>query len=79
MDAIKAVMTGAHAVQVVSALLQRGPEHLRAMRDQMAAWLTDHEYTSLEQALGSITFAKNPDPAAFERGNYMQILQSYRF
>ena len=30
LDAVKAVMAGAHAVQMVSALLRRGPEHLRA-------------------------------------------------
>src|SRR5262249_24315501 len=33
LDAVKAVMAGAHAVQMVSALLQSGPGHLRRVRE----------------------------------------------
>jgi dihydroorotate dehydrogenase (fumarate) len=76
-DAIKAVMAGAHAVQMVSALLLRGPEHLRAVRDQMALWLEEHEYDSLAQARGSMNLAGCPDPSAYERANYMAILQGW--
>ena len=32
-DALKAVMAGAHGVQVVSSLLQHGPEHLAVLRE----------------------------------------------
>jgi len=78
LDALKAVMTGASAVQVVSALLHNGPEHLKAMREQMTTWLEEHEYESLAQARGSMSLEKSPNPAAFERANYMKILQSYR-
>jgi dihydroorotate dehydrogenase (fumarate) len=35
-DAIKAVMAGAHVVQLVSALLKHGPERLRTMRQEVA-------------------------------------------
>ena len=77
-DALKAVMAGASAVQVVSALLHHGPAHLAAIRDQMALWLEQHEYTSLEQARGSMSLERSPNPAAFERANYMRVLQSYR-
>jgi dihydroorotate dehydrogenase (fumarate) len=45
-DAIKAVMCGAHAVQMVSALLLHGVQHLAAVRDGMARWLDEHEYAS---------------------------------
>ena len=76
-DALKAVMAGAHAVQVVSALLKHGPEHLKAMRDDLARWLEEHEYESLAQAQGSMNLLHCPDPAAFERGNYQKILQGW--
>lgn len=76
-DAIKAVMAGAHAVQMVSALLARGPEHLAVVRNEMAAWLEEHEYSSLAQARGSMNLAGCPDPAAYERANYMLILQGW--
>ena len=77
-DAIKAVMAGAHAVQLVSALLQRGPEYLRCVREEMEAWMEQHEYVSLRQMQGSMSLARCPDPSAFERGNYVRILQSWR-
>jgi dihydroorotate dehydrogenase (fumarate) len=77
-DAIKAVMAGAHVVQVVSALLKHGPERLRTLRQQTALWLEEHEYESLAQARGSLSLLRCPDPAAHERANYMHILQSWR-
>ena len=77
-DAIKAVMTGAHAVQMVAALLLNGPQHLTLVRDDLERWLIEHEYTSLAQARGSMSLQRSPDPEAFERGNYMKILQTWK-
>jgi dihydroorotate dehydrogenase (fumarate) len=77
-DVIQAVMAGAHAVQLVSAVLRRGPERLAALRRELAAWLEEHEYTSLRQMQGSMSLRSCPDPAAYERGNYMFMLQSWR-
>jgi dihydroorotate dehydrogenase (fumarate) len=78
LDALKAVMAGAHAVQMVAALLQHGPQHLRVVREELARWLQDHEYASLRQAQGSMSLEHCPDPEAFERGNYMRVLQTWR-
>jgi len=77
-DAVKAVMAGAHAVQVVSELLHRGPERLASLRDELARWLEEHGYGSLAEARGSMSLLRCPDPAAHERANYMQILQSWK-
>jgi dihydroorotate dehydrogenase (fumarate) len=77
-DALKAVMAGADAVQVVSALLKHGPERLATLRQEVALWLEEHEYESLAQARGSMNLLRSPDPAAHERANYMQILQSWK-
>ncbi len=78
LDAIKSIMAGAAAVQVVSALLQRGPGYLRALREEMEHWLTEHEYQSLQELRGSMSLARCPDPRAFSRANYMRMLQSWR-
>ena len=77
-DAVKAVMAGAHAVQVVSALLKNGPQHLAALRTGLARILEERGYNSLSEMRGCMNLARSPDPAAFERGNYMRILQSWR-
>jgi dihydroorotate dehydrogenase (fumarate) len=78
LDAIKSVMAGAHAIQVVSALLQRGPHYLATLREKMVAWMEEHEYTSLAQMQGSMNLLMCPDPTVYERANYMLILQSWR-
>jgi len=74
-DAIKACMCGAHAVQMVSALLKNGPDHLRRVREELEQWMEAHEYESLGQMRGSMSLAHSPDPSAFERANYIRILQ----
>jgi dihydroorotate dehydrogenase (fumarate) len=77
-DAVKAVMAGAHAVQLVSALLQHGPERLTTIHEEMARWMEAHEYHSLGQMQGSMNLMRCPDPQAFERANYMRVLHSWR-
>jgi dihydroorotate dehydrogenase (fumarate) len=76
-DAIKAVMAGAHAVQMVSALLARGPAYLGEVRDDMAHWMEQHEYESLRQLQGSMSLLRCDNPKAYERANYVRILQSW--
>jgi dihydroorotate dehydrogenase (fumarate) len=78
-DAVKAVMAGAHGVQMVSALLQRGPEYLRQVRDDLAHWLEVHEYESLAQMQGSMNLLRCDNPKMYERANYMKILDSWEF
>lgn len=77
LDAIKAVMAGASGVQMVSRLLEDGPQQLRTILDGMTRWMEEHNYESLAQMRGSMSLRKSPDPAAFERGNYMRVLRSW--
>lgn len=77
LDAVKAMMTGAHSVQVVSALLKRGPGYLRTIIDEVRAWMEEHEYESVAQLTGSMSLERCPEPSAYERGNYMSLLQSF--
>ncbi len=78
LDAIKAVMAGAHAVQMVSSLLEYGPGYLARARQELERWLGEHEYTSLRQMQGSMSLLRCADPGAFERAQYMRVLQGYR-
>jgi len=78
-DALKAVMAGASGVQVVSALLKHGPAHIKTLVDGVRLWLEQHEYESLEQARGSLSLERSPNPAAFERAQYMRLLQTFKF
>ncbi|MFN7959076.1 MAG: dihydroorotate dehydrogenase-like protein [Holophagaceae bacterium] len=76
--ALKAVMAGADAVQMVSALLIHGPDRLAQTRATLAEWLEEHEYESLAQARGSMSLVKSPNPQAFTRANYMRILNGWK-
>ncbi len=75
-DALKAVMAGAHAVQLVSALVEHGPGDLRALVDGMSAWMQDNGYQSLSRIQGSLSLRYCPDPRALERANYAPVDQS---
>jgi dihydroorotate dehydrogenase (fumarate) len=77
-DAIKALLAGAHAVQMVSVLLKHGPQALTLMLQEMTAWLDDHAYENVDQVCGAMNLRRCPDPAGFERANYIKILQSWR-
>lgn len=76
-EAVKAIMCGAHAVQVVSRIIKSGPGAIRELRLRLADWLAAHEYESLSQMRGSLNLSRCPDPKLYERGNYIQILQSW--
>jgi dihydroorotate dehydrogenase (fumarate) len=76
-DAIKAVLAGADAAMTTSALLRHGPEYLTTIIEGFRAWLEENEYTSVEQAKGSLSEEAAPNPEAFSRANYMKALVSY--
>jgi dihydroorotate dehydrogenase (fumarate) len=78
LDLVKSVMVGAHAVQLVSAILKQGPRHVTDLRLELISWLEQHEYHSLRQMQGSMSLRRCPDPKAYERANYIHMLQSYQ-
>lgn len=77
-DAIKVLMAGANVAMMTSALLKNGIEYLRLVKDGMTEWLEANEYESVEQMCGSLSQINSPDPAAFERVQYMRALTTYR-
>jgi dihydroorotate dehydrogenase (fumarate) len=78
LDVVKATMTGAHVTQMVSALLLHGPEHFRVVLTDLVAWMQEHEWPSLAEMRGNMSLSKVPDPDAYERANYMLMLQGWR-
>ena len=77
-DVVKAVLAGAHAVQVVSALLLHGPDHLGTILADLRTWLAEQDYTGIAEMRGAMNHQRCPDPSGFERANYIRILQSWR-
>ncbi|MCB1008769.1 MAG: dihydroorotate dehydrogenase-like protein [Acidobacteria bacterium] len=77
LDVLKAVACGADAVQCVSELLRRGPERLAEMRDAVVRWLVEHDLDSLSELQGSLSLERCPDPTAYERVEYLNVLSSW--
>lgn len=76
-DGIKAILAGADAVQMVSALLRHGPAYLSAMRLGLERWMEWHKMAKLDEVRGRVSLKQTKDPAAFERANYIRALQSW--
>jgi dihydroorotate dehydrogenase (fumarate) len=77
-DVIKAIMAGADVANVCSALLKEGIGKVSDLLLGVNAWMEEHEYDSVDQMKGSMSHKSCPEPAAFERANYMKVLNSYR-
>jgi dihydroorotate dehydrogenase (fumarate) len=77
-DVIKAVMVGADVANVCSVLLKGGIGKIDELLAGVTTWMEEHEYESVEQMKGSMSHKSVPEPAAFERANYMKVLNSYR-
>ena len=75
LDVIKATMAGAHATQMVSALLRHGPGHLHKVRREVEAWMQENEWDSLNEMRGNMSLERIPDPAAYERANFRMALR----
>ena len=76
-DALKLLMAGADVTMLCSVLLRRGIAHLSVIEREMREWMEEHEYESVEQLKGSMSQKNCPEPAAFERAQYMRALQTY--
>jgi dihydroorotate dehydrogenase (fumarate) len=75
LDVIKATMAGAHVTQLVSSVLRHGPAHLRTIRQEIESWMREHEWASLNEMRGNMSFDRIPDPAAYERANFRMALR----
>jgi dihydroorotate dehydrogenase (fumarate) len=72
------MMAGASVAMMTSELLQNGFGRLPTILSELEKWMVDHEYTSIQQMKGSLSQKSVKEPAAFERANYMKILNSFK-
>ena len=77
-DAIKMLMAGADVTMLCSAILRHGAKHIGTVEKDLRTWLEEHEYDSVQQLQGSMSQKNCPDPAAFERAQYMRAIASYK-
>jgi dihydroorotate dehydrogenase (fumarate) len=76
-DVLKGLMAGAKVTMMASELLANGLGRIAQILHEMQAWMEEYEYTSVRQMIGSVSQKNVAQPAAFERANYMKVLDSY--
>ena len=76
-DVLKGLAAGAAVTMMASELLQSGLGRIGEILADMALWLVENEYDSLDQLRGSLSQINVAAPAAFERANYVQVVSSY--
>jgi dihydroorotate dehydrogenase (fumarate) len=76
-DVLKVLLAGADVAMMTSALLRNGPDHLRPVEVQVRDWMDRHSFETLDQLRGRLSQRSVPDPAAFERSNYIKTLASH--
>jgi len=73
-DVVKAIMAGADIANVCSVLLVNGIDYIKALTKGGDSWMVRHNYESLDQIKGLLSHKNTPNPSAFERANYVQLI-----
>jgi len=77
-DAAKAVVCGAHVVQLASALLAHGPAYVETISRELTQWLEEKGYVTCAEARGVLALNAAPNPHAWERLNYVRMLEGWK-
>ncbi len=77
-DVVKSIMAGAAITQVCSVLLKEGIDKLRELRQGLDRWMDVHEYATVTDMRGVLSHKRSPNPAAFERANYVKLVGQTR-
>ncbi len=75
LDVVKATMTGAHACQLVSALIANGPWHIGTLLTGVREWMAENNWESLEEMRGNMSFHRVPDPGVYERDAFRRMFR----
>jgi dihydroorotate dehydrogenase (fumarate) len=77
-DGIRALLAGADAMEMTSAILKHGPGHFGVMRAGLERWMEENDFRRLTEFRGLSSLKQTADPSAFERAGYIRTLQSWR-
>lgn len=78
-DAIKLLLAGTDAVHLCSTLLKNGAPQVSRILDGITHWMEEQSFESITDIRGRVSALAVPNPAEFERANYVNIIDSYSF
>ncbi|MDA3865175.1 MAG: dihydroorotate dehydrogenase-like protein [Salinivirgaceae bacterium] len=73
-DAIKVILAGADAVQIVSTVYNSGFAAIKNMVKDLESWMNRKEYNTIDEFKGKLSRKKSKDPYAYRRAQYIDIL-----
>jgi len=74
-DAAKLLLAGADVTMMCSALLRHGVSQLHEVETGLQRWMEKNEYASIAEIKGRLSQLHCPDPAAFERAQYLNAVR----
>jgi dihydroorotate dehydrogenase (fumarate) len=69
---IKQLLAGATATQITSVLYKKGPEFIKEVNNEVIDWMKQHNYDSVDEFRGKLSYKSTSNPAAFERVQFMK-------
>lgn len=75
-DVIKYLLAGAKTVQVCSVLYQKGIPYLKIINSRLRDWMTQNNYTDINEFRGMLNWKNTRQPVAFERTQFMRYFSS---
>lgn len=74
-EVAKYLLAGADVAMTASALYKNGIGYLETMHTELIAWMRDMQFKSVDAFKGVLSQQNVVDPEAFERANYIRILE----
>jgi dihydroorotate dehydrogenase (fumarate) len=77
-EVAKCILAGADVVMTASALLKKGTAHITTLLENLENWMEEKGYESVRKMKGVMSQKSVADPAAFERANYIKVLEKFK-
>lgn len=77
-EVIKYLLAGADVAMTASSLYKYGIDHLRVITGDLLAWMNEMGFNSIDAFKGAMSQQHVSDPTAYERANYIKILEGVK-
>ena len=74
-EAIELLLAGANVFQMVSSLFKNKIEYIGIVLDEIADWMDEKGYPTIDAYRGKLSKKNNPDPLTYTRAKYVKVLR----
>ncbi|MCF8237927.1 MAG: dihydroorotate dehydrogenase-like protein [Saprospiraceae bacterium] len=77
-EVVKYLLAGADVAMTASSLYKHGIDYLDQMNKDLALWMERHQFATIDAFKGVMSQKNIADPTAYERANYIKILEGQK-